>query len=255
VLAPLSELIDNQLGGMTESGKSVGDLKSVKLSILKNFMSDMRLFDIGCVKYWMWMLTSVLVFLIAEIVFVWNNTKDGALWNVVKANNIAIGNFYFTKHVLDNFKFYSTLLLIFVVIFLLYLNNFKNRNELIKKNTRFEWLSTSTTISILIIALSILGLNFYLVLTSGWNASPFLPGLLGIAGIISGLPRENNMYTLILSFLCIGIGLFCILFSSPQPSLWVDNGLSTIINAFSFGIAVLISILLRSISSTKVKAL
>jgi hypothetical protein len=33
VLAPLSELIDNQLGGMTESGKSVGDLKSVKLHV------------------------------------------------------------------------------------------------------------------------------------------------------------------------------------------------------------------------------
>jgi hypothetical protein len=253
VLSPLSDLIDAQLGGFIENGQVGGNLQVNKMNIMKKFMSEIRLSDIGCVKYWMWMLLFVFIFMAIEIIIIFSSIMGSELWDLVKANGIDHKKFYFTMHVLKRFAYLSFFLLFFVVLFLVGLFFLNDIKKLIKRNIPLKLVPTATTFSILIIAMSILGLNFYLVMRSGWTTSPFLPGLLGIAGIIAGLPRENNFFTVSLSLICIGSGLFCITHSAPQLSLWVDNGLSSIINACSFAIAVIISILLRWIANTKIE--
>lgn len=121
---------------------------------------------------------------------------------------------------------------------------------------RPKWLHM---LPVLWLAVGLMIVNFWLVIETGWRQSPFLPAFLAAALTVIGLPRENSKLIVYLSLLAGALGIVACLWSTSLDEkalkttleAWGagDNGhLPFYINAMTFGVAVLLTMVLRRFS-------
>lgn len=227
---------------------TIADLDATKASEqLQNHYPSLkgaiRISDLRDWKYWLTMMAVCVFFVFGELIAVMRASAD--------TNNLLL-----LQQVIG-----WALVLPAVGLTLIYLVSVISYGTgetlwLLPKWFRPSWLHA---VPVLWLALGLLAVNFWLVYQTGNRQSPFLPAFLAAALTVIGLPRENSKLILFLTICaCLG-GLFVCL---AEPTM-TDKDLQSVlhawgagptgtlpfaINAITFGVAAVLTVLLRQFS-------
>lgn len=223
--------------------------RTVERGALRAFLRQIRLADHGDHTYWFVMLFAVLAYLVLELFLVQLLGEPHGLADraAKSTSSVEQAAFAATAAVLWNFIYGIVTLLVMLALMLgCFLWAYAGRPRWLRSRGIEPSLFHSAPV--LLMSLGILTANTYLVLESGLSSSPFLPGLLGICGLVIGLPRENRLSTVLVAVVGLSVGLFAAV-TPGSADAWKAWNLAVWMNACSFGYGAALSILLRSVAS------
>jgi hypothetical protein len=229
-------LANNHAKSPLKKGAAQTDLDAFFPSLI----GGLRLADLGSPQYWIVMLVLSSIFLLCELLFV-----------VMVAQN---------QKQLVNFAL--SLIVCLVVLGLLGgLYGFAlwkdNRGAalpgLLKKipPARFH------EMPVFWVSIFSVGLNFYVVMQTGFSNSPFLPALLASAILVLGLPRENSPLVITLAILALVLGSIGAGYTQPVDKKvldsWGGSDLAMKLNILTFLFSGITTVILRAIANYRLE--